>query len=359
MGGSERLIPSDRLGPNDLYSCGMDLELRHLRYFVAVAEELSFTRAAQRLHMAQPPLSRAIQNIEEHLGADLLIRTTRSVELTATGAALLEEARTVLSRFDEAVTRVTQAGRVDRRDLRIGFRPAASLPLLEPVVREFRRRFPEVAVDPIRIEWSEQEQCLREGTADVAFILGPVDHPAIEVTPLLAAPRAVGMPLDHRLSHQVSISIDELKYDAMAVPAGATREWEAFWTAMPRPIDPSVGPAPRVSNADESLAVVLSGQALVITISTVRTYYKDSSLSIVPISDIAPAVIGLATLRGTSYSTVAAFRQVAQEMAGLVAVQLELEAGTHVAGPSTIDSIDLNAPLMPEDTLGTVVEAHG
>lgn len=323
----------------------MDLELRHLRYFVAVAEELSFTRAAQRLHMAQPPLSRAIQSIEEHFGITLLLRTTRRVELTPTGSVLLDEARKVIARFDEALTRVSQARRVDREDLRIGFRPAASLPLLEPVVREFRSRFPDVAVDAVRIEWSEQVDCLLDGRADVAFVLGPVDRPDMEITPLLAAERAVGMPRDHTLSHRDAISIADLRHDAMAIPAGASSDWQTFWTGAPRPIDSAVDSAPMVSNADESLAVVLSGRALVIAIATVSTYYRDSSLSIVPIADIPPAVIGLATPWATSYETVAAFREIALGTADLVAPQLEADSGSPVAGPSTIARIDLSKPL--------------
>lgn len=323
----------------------MDLELRHLRCFVAVAEELSFTRAAQRLHMAQPPLSRTIQSIEEHFGITLLHRTTRHVELTPPGSVLLDEARKVIARFDEALTRVAQARRVDRQDLRIGFRPAASLPLLEPVVREFRSRFPDVGVDAVRIEWSEQVDCLLDGRADVAFVLEPVDRPDIEVTPLLAAERAVGMPRDHPLSDRDSIHIADLSHDPMAIPAGASADWQTFWTAAPRPIDDAVAPAPRVSNADESLAVIFSGRALVIAISTVSTYYRDSSLSIVPIADIPPAIIGLATRRTTSYETVAAFREIALEAADLVATQLEADLGSPVAGPSTIAAIDLGSPL--------------
>lgn len=315
----------------------MNLDLRHLRYFVAVAEELSFTTAAVRLHMAQPPLSRTIRSIEEELGVKLFERTTRQVELTPAGRVLLEEARTILGGVDEAISKTRQAGRIDKHRIRIGFRPAASLPLLEPIVRSFRAHFPQIVVDPVRIEWSDQIECLLDGRADVAFVLEPVNHPDITVTPLLSAPRAVGMPRDHPLGNRSHVEIADLRFDAMAIPAGASPEWEQFWTASPRPIDPSVGPAPTVANADESLAVVLSGTALVIATSTVKTYYSETSLAIVPIIDIDPAVIGMAVAKSTTYNTVEEFRKAALETASLVAIDLAKETGTNVLGPESIE----------------------
>lgn len=329
-----------------LYSGGMDLEIRHLKYFVAVAEELSFTTAAHRLHMAQPPLSRAVKDLEKQLGVRLLERTTRSVELTAAGSVFLDEARVVIDRFEGALAHAAQAGRRENRTLRIGFRPAASLPLLEPLVREFRSRFPHMAVESARIEWTDQVSCLLTGRVDTAFVLSPLVHRQVEVTPLLAAPRAVAMPLDHRLADRPSLSIEDLRGEALAVPSGATLDWEQFWTASPRPIDSGVENPPQVANADESLAVVLSGRALVIAISTVMSYYRDGSLAIVPIVDIPPAVIGLASRVESEHSGVAEFRKVAIEMAEPLADQLSRDLGTTVIGPGGITPDGVTRPLV-------------
>lgn len=323
----------------------MDLEIRHLRYFIAVAEELSFTDAAQRLHMAQPPLSRAVKSLERELGVRLLDRTTRRVELTAAGSLLLEEARQIIDQFDGSLARAAQAGRVENRHLRVGFRPAASLPLLEPVVREFSKRYPEMRVDTSRIEWTDQVTCLLTGRVDIAFVLHPLEHPQIEVAALLAAPRVVAMPNDHPLSSRTSLSIEDLSSYALSVPSGASRDWQDFWTASPRPIDPGVPEPPLVSNADESLAVVLSGQALVIAIATVMTYYRDSSLTLVPITDIPPAVIGLARRRGSRHPGIGRFSEVACETAGAVALGVQEESGTTVIGPDAVSTIDLGVPL--------------
>lgn len=316
-----------------------------MRYFVAVAEELSFTRAALRLHMAQPPLSRAVKNLEKQLGVSLFDRTTRRVELTSAGRLLLEEARTTIDRFDNALARAAQAGRIEDNTLRVGFRPAASLPLLEPVVREFRARYPQVRVESSRIEWSDQAACLLTGRVDTAFTLHPLHDHQIDMVPLLAAPRAVAMPTDHPLSARGSLSIDDLRTESLAIPSGAPPKWREFWTAEPRTLDEDVVAAPLVKNADESLAAVLSGQAFVLAIATVMSYYPPGSLAIVPIDDIAPAVIGLASLRDTQHPAIPLFLDVAEQMADVLADSLARDLAIAVAGPSVMAGTDLREPL--------------
>lgn len=297
----------------------MNVELRHLRYFVAVAELLSFTAAAQRLHIAQPALSRAIRDLEKALGVELFRRTTRLVELTAVGAVFLPDARAVLESFDAALARAQEASQGDRRVLRVGFRPAASLPLLEPIVREFRRRYPHVTIEPLRVEWSDHIQCIMDRRADVTFTMGPIDHPQIEVTPLMVVPRAVATPLDHPLAHRREVRIADLAPYRMAVPANATPGWAEFWTGMPRPIDPGIEPGPAVANADESVAVLLSGAALVITVSTVRTYNQD--IRVIPIVDIDPATIVLATAKTNRSHLVRAFQRTSVQVSESLGIE--------------------------------------
>jgi len=292
----------------------MNIGLRHLRYFVAVAEELSFTAAAQRLHMAQPPLSRAIKELEDSIGVQLFVRTTRSVELTEPGTVLLGEARAAVLAFEGALSRTRQAGRIDREDLSIGFRPATSLPLLEPIAREFSRRYPLVDIQPIRVEWTTQIESIVEGQVDVAFLMGPISHPLLEAHPLVVVPRAVATPHDHPLASRTSIELAELADYPMAVPKDAAPEWSDFWTGTPRPINHGVAPGPIVANADESLAVVLAGRALVITIGSLRSYYRDSSIHIIPITDIEPATILLSHRKDSSSLTLKAFCEVALEV---------------------------------------------
>jgi DNA-binding transcriptional LysR family regulator len=122
----------------------MDLELRHLRYFVAVAEERHFTRAAQRLHIAQPPLSQQIQRLEAIVGSQLLVRTSRSVALTPAGAAFLQRARRMLAQADESIDEAARIGRGEKGTLDVGFVSSAITLGVPERIQAFRERFPDV-----------------------------------------------------------------------------------------------------------------------------------------------------------------------------------------------------------------------
>ena len=118
------------------------MELRHLRYFIMVAEELHFGRAAEKLHISQPPLSMQIRSLEEELGVTLLHRTQRHVSLTQAGHAFLQEARQILARLEQAVLMTRRAGRGEIGELAVGFISVADYNVLPVVLREFRQRFP-------------------------------------------------------------------------------------------------------------------------------------------------------------------------------------------------------------------------
>lgn len=291
----------------------MDLELRELRYLIAVAEEGSFTAAARRLRMAQPPLSAAIKSLENWLGVPLFERTTRNVRLTAAGALLLEDARRIVGDLDASVARVRAASAPASLD--VGFRPATSIPLLNPVVAEFRRRRPEVEIRLHHVEWLQQTEWLLEGRVGVSFVLEPVEHPQIEVRSLMTARRVAAVAPDHPLAQRAEIAIEELAEYPVAYPAGAPPEWAAFWTASPRPLRPGVAdPGVPVTTSDESMSVILTG-GVVITIETVRTFYESLDVHFVPIADIEPASIALAWLRDAPSASVRAFVAAGTEVA--------------------------------------------
>ena len=150
------------------------MELRHLRYFVAVAEELHFTRAAERLHIAQPPLSQQIRALEEELGVQLLQRTRRSVALTDAGAAPLERARTMLAMAQALPEELRRIARGEAGELRIGF--TSTLPLtkvLRDIVADHRRTHPEVLLTLRELHTAEQFEALRRGELDVVQMFEP------------------------------------------------------------------------------------------------------------------------------------------------------------------------------------------
>ena len=210
----------------------LDLDLRKLRYFVAVAEELHFGRAAERLFLAQPVLSRQIQKLEQELGVTLFERTSRNVALTRAGRQLVDEARPLLAAGDAARRRVRQAAEA-RPTLTVGFFIGDAT--VTRAIRRFRERRPDVTTQVRRIYWSDQAQVLLDGAADVAFVHLPIDERGLELVPLYAEERVALLAADHPLARQKSIEIAQLADDPVVLHRGASDDWEAFHNQNPRP----------------------------------------------------------------------------------------------------------------------------
>ena len=183
------------------------MELRHLRYFVAVAEELSFTRAAARLHTSQPSLSQQIRHLEAEVGVTLLERTRHRVALTDAGRVYLREARDVLSRVTHAAHLAHQAAEGRAGDLSVGTFPAADVKILPTLRAHLATRLPNVrlvlhskyAVEPIA--------GLRQGTLDTAFLRGPLAEDDLEVVELLQERIVVVLPAHHPLARKKRIPV--------------------------------------------------------------------------------------------------------------------------------------------------------
>ncbi len=180
----------------------MDVELRHLRYFVAVAKELHFGRAAASLHMAQPPLSQQIQRLEYLLDTQLLVRTSRSVALTAAGGTLYERARALLAQAGRDFEEVSRIGRGEQGRLDVGF--VSSALALGPIesVRRFRDFYPLVQVQLHEGFTSALLTRVRRGELDVATVRDPGEHAGVMLTHLLSEPLVAVLPADHPLSRE-------------------------------------------------------------------------------------------------------------------------------------------------------------
>ncbi|MGB3635266.1 MAG: LysR family transcriptional regulator [Rubrobacteraceae bacterium] len=181
-----------------------------MKYFVAVAEERSFGRAAKRLHMSQPPLSTQIKGLEEELGVTLLDRSTRRVELTDSGRTFLERAREILGAVEEAGAEARGAGLGVRGRLEIGFVSSATLSLLPPALRLFRERFGEVELDLRELASVEQLEALYEGEIRVGLVRLPLRASGIRLEPVLAEPLVVALPVGHPLEARESIPLEEV-----------------------------------------------------------------------------------------------------------------------------------------------------
>ncbi|HEY7063164.1 MAG TPA: LysR family transcriptional regulator [Chloroflexota bacterium] len=186
------------------------MELRHLRYFVAVAEELHFGRAAARLHIAQPPLSRQIQQLEAELGVALFDRGQRRVRLTDAGAVFLGEARAVLARAEQAAEAARRAARGEVGSLVIGFIGAASYSVLPAVVPAFRARLPAAELVLHEMTTAEQLDALRAGRIRAGFVRPPVAGPALAAEIILREPLVVALPAGHPLAARRRLAVAAL-----------------------------------------------------------------------------------------------------------------------------------------------------
>jgi DNA-binding transcriptional LysR family regulator len=173
------------------------VELRQLRYFLVIADEGNFSRAAERLRVSQPPLSTQIKSLEEELGVTLFNRSNRGVSLTAAGAVFAEEARAVLTRLEHAKNKALQTDRGDIGRLSIGFVSIADYSILPPTLKSFRTRFPRVEVELHELTTDAQVRELRAGRLDLGIGLAPVDEPDLEFEAVLHEELLLAIPANH------------------------------------------------------------------------------------------------------------------------------------------------------------------
>jgi DNA-binding transcriptional LysR family regulator len=183
-----------------------DIELRHLRYFVAVAEELHFGRAAQRLHLAQPPLSQQIRKLEEILGYPLFVRTSRAVRLTSAGSVFLDRARRTLRNVQEDIDEARSIGRGDVGFLRVGFIGSSMLTPLPAMLGQYRHQYPKVQLLLSESFSSSLGQSLLKGTLDAAFLRDGDPTPGLTIEPLFSEAYVAVLPHTHPLAQRRSIS---------------------------------------------------------------------------------------------------------------------------------------------------------
>lgn len=195
------------------------MDLRRLRYFVAVAEELSFSRAAKRLHIAQPPLSNQIKQLEEELGVLLFKRTSRGVLVTEAGELLLEEARRIFVQVDQTTRIVRRVGHGEVGRLALGFVPSASNEMLPPILRSFRDRFPDVELFLREMRPDRIVQRLHDGQIDAGFLYLPLEEPAFNIECVSREPLVLALPERHPLASEAQVELQALAEEPFVLPA--------------------------------------------------------------------------------------------------------------------------------------------
>ncbi|MCF2529946.1 LysR family transcriptional regulator [Yinghuangia soli] len=277
----------------------MDVHLRDLRYFVATAEELNFTRAAERLFVSQPALSKQIRQLEDHLRVRLFDRDKRSVALTAPGEALLPAARELLRSWDEAQRAVADAAAAEAAVLTVGLSTSVGRGLLPRARERFAERRPQWTLKLRQIDWDDATAGLAGGGVDVALLWLPfAGQESLRVQVLATEPRWVAMRADHRLAHRSEVAFGELldePFLALPATAGPLRD---FWLAL----DHRGGRAPRigatVANADEAFTAVEEGSGIVLLAEGNAAIYRRPGIAAMPVSGLPPCELALAWAAG-------------------------------------------------------------
>lgn len=210
------------------------IELRHLRYFIVLAEELHFGRAAERLHIAQPGLSQQIKVLEDEVGVVLFDRNNRRVALTAAGATLLEEGRRALKEVDRAIALTQKAGRGEVGRLRIGAADSAILEIVPVLLREYHSRHPHVDLIVREMSSPDQVAAVRSGDLDVGFIRTPVNTENLVTLTLKEEPIGVFLPEGHRLAKSRTVSLAKLAGEPLVLHPSSRPSWADFMISLCR-----------------------------------------------------------------------------------------------------------------------------
>lgn len=266
------------------------MDLRHLRYFVAVAEELSFTRAAERLRIAQPPLSQQIRQLEEELGVSLLSRTRRHVELTESGRIYLRHARQILRSVETAAVDAQRAQRGEIGALAVGFFEHMSYTVLPPILRAYRERYPEVNVQLRWFPVVAQVDALQRGDIDVSFLRPVFGSAEIRREILLREPFVLAVQEDHPFARREIIPIAACaEEDIIAYSQTSAPDFHAMITGMCA----SAGFVPRiateVAQVYTALGLVSSGAGIAFVPASVRRVQVEQVVYR-PLAEAAPDV---------------------------------------------------------------------
>jgi DNA-binding transcriptional LysR family regulator len=299
----------------------MDVHLRDLRYFVGVAEELSFTRAAERLLVSQPALSKQIRQLEALLGTPLFERDRRRVSLTQAGNALLLIARRLVGDWDTAVEQLEELLAAEQRTLTVGMLTSLGRDLYPSIARAFAARQPGWRLVLRAHDWSDATAGLADRSSDVAFLWLPVGDTRIAHSVLLSEDRWVALGRGHRLAMQSEIDfaglVDE-PFVALPRSAGALRE---FWLGMDaRP----EGEPPRIAaesaTPEEKFELIAAGVAVGLLSEGNVALYARPDIVCRPVRDLAPSLLAVGWRRDDRRAAVHAFVQACRDVVGELAV---------------------------------------
>jgi DNA-binding transcriptional LysR family regulator len=300
----------------------MDVPLRYLRYFVAVAEELHFSRAAERLYISQPALSKQIRQLERDLDCALFDRGHRSVALTAAGAALLAPARAVLAEWEQGLIEVRRAADEDARLLHVGFHTSVAGSLYKRAAELFRADHEAWHLALKLHHWSDGTAGLGDGSSDVAFLWLPVpEQDRLSWRVLRSEPRYIAMRPDHPLADEAAVEMSDLfdePFIALPPAAGVLRD---YWLAVDERQGHPVRIGAEAESPDATFEAISAGQGVVLLAQGNAELYARPDVVARLVTDLSPCQLAVAWSADDRRAVVKEFVDAAANAAGAAAAR--------------------------------------
>jgi DNA-binding transcriptional LysR family regulator len=250
------------------------MELRHLRYFLALAEELNFTRAAERMRIAQPPFSKQIRDLEIELGVTLFERTKRRVTITKAGIVFLKEVKLVMRQIDQAVTATTTTGNGEEGQLVIGFNSSASHSVLPAVLHQFQKNYPQIDLVLKELTTTQQLAGLNSGQIDIGLLYLPIKNPGLITTSIQAESLLLVLPSNHNLAKQSSVTLQMLAQELfISVPSAKELQRQIQKTFWENKFQPEK--SQEVLELHTALNLVASGIGVTLVPSSIKSLRRE------------------------------------------------------------------------------------
>ena len=270
-----------------------NVNLRQIEAFLAVAEELHFGRAAERLSVSAPWLSHTVRDLERALRVELLVRTTRSVEVTPAGRVFAGLASQVLAELSSAIKTVRIMGTAPQEALKLGYTIGAGLKIVPRLLRTFHERQPNTSIETEEFDFTDPSAGLRDNRVNAAVVRPPLGLAGLVSVDLTTERRVAFLPEDHPLARRASLSVADVLPEPIIAAPPSPGPWRDYWILT----EYRSGPAPVVAEAgtlDAEMHLVSRGVGLSITSEAVGLWYRRPGVTFVPILDLSPCVVSLA-----------------------------------------------------------------
>ncbi|MFF0623059.1 LysR family transcriptional regulator [Streptomyces sp. NPDC004296] len=283
----------------------MSIELRHFRCFLAIADTLSVTRAAERLHLTQPAVSRTLRQLEDALGVRLVARTTHHLALTPDGLAFRDRAALAVAAFDRALA----YGRRTGWPLRLGHAWSAAGAGTTTLLRRWHEQHPETPLELLRID--DRTAGLARGDVDAALLRGEVSAPGLVTEELTTEPRVAGLPADDPLARRPSLSLADLATRTIALNTVSGTTFVDLWPPTARPTSTIT-----IGNTDDWIAAITGGRAVGVTTSATAGMHPHPAMAYVPLTDAPPVPVVIAWRDGPGHPRIPDLVALAHEVMG-------------------------------------------